>query len=370
MRKQTLSVAAAAMIAALLSVASTAWADDDGKTYKVFIYAGQSNARGKAPNAIADAQLADPAIRETVKDLYGPFRKDGKWVVRDDAFFNWEEQDNGVHGPVQLGMGSYRGGGDFAFGSLMGDHFDEPVVISKSAFGGSSLWHDFRPPSAGLPSEEKLQAELAAAQARVKALNERNKKNDPMPTMDDIKNGYGALYRQVIADYKKLTDNAEKWFPQLKGRKPDLVGFVWFQGWNDQYGGQDEYASNLKCFIKDMRKDLGSPNLPLVIVAMGQNGSTPAAGAMLTIRDAQMSMNDVPEFKGNVKAFRSDVLVDTEAERLRNEKDPAVRKRDEELLKKYSGDDGYHYYGSPIWYTRIGKKTAETMLELLKDQGR
>ena len=113
-----------------------------------------------------------------------------------------------------------------------------------------------------------------------------------------------------------MTENAETLFPELKGRKPELAGFVWFQGWNDQYGGQDEYASNLKHFIKDMRKDLGAPNLPFVIVAMGQNGSTPAAGAMLTIREAQMSMNDVPEFKGNVKAFRTDLLVDKEAERL------------------------------------------------------
>ena len=106
-------------------------------------------------------------------------------------------------------------------------------------------------------------------------------------------------------------------FPALKGKKLELAGFVWFQGWNDQYGGAEkEYASNMKHFIKDVRKDLAAPNLPFVIAAMGQNGSKPAAGAMLTVREAQMSMNDVPEFKGNVKAFRTDVLVDKAAEAL------------------------------------------------------
>ena len=365
MKKQVLFVALGTVITALLSTASAVRAADNAKTYKVFIYAGQSNARGKAPVAIMDAQAEAPAT----KDLYKPFRKDGKWIVRDDVFFNWEQQNKGVHGPVRIGMGSYRGGGDYVFGSMMGDHFEEPVVISKSAFGGSSLCQSFRPPSAGLPSDEKLQAELAAARARTKALNARNKKNDPLPTMDDIKKRYGMLYRQILADYKKVTENAETWFPQLKGRKPELVGFVWFQGWNDQYGGQDEYASNLSHFIKDMRKDLGAPNLPFVIVAMGQNGSKPAAGAMLTIREAQMAMNEVAEFKGNVKAFRSDLLVDKDAERLSTEKDPALRERNKEEKKKFAGDDGYHYYGSPIWYTRIGKAISEAMLELLKNQG-
>jgi alpha-galactosidase len=106
-----------------------------------------------------------------------------------------------------------------------------------------------------------------------------------------------------------------------------------------------------------------------VIVAMGQNGSTPAAGALLTIREAQMAMNDVPEFQGNVKAFRTDLLVDKDAESLWTSKDPAIRSR-EAKEHKFAADDGYHYYGSPIWYMRIGRAAGEAMLELLKNQGK
>ena len=69
-------------------------------------------------------------------------------------------------------------------------------------------------------------------------------------------------------------------------------------------------------FIQDVRNDLNAPKLPFVIAAMGQNGSQPAKGAMLTIQKAQMAMNDVPEFQGNVKAFRTDVLIDKAAEDL------------------------------------------------------
>ena len=189
----------------------------------------------------------------------------------------------------------------------------------------------------------------------------KNKKNDPLPSMEDIKKAYGSSYRNMLAEVKDVLDNHGKLFPALKGKKLELAGFVWFQGWNDQYGGQDEYASNMKHFIQDVRKDLNAPKLPFVIGVMGQNGSKPASGAMLTIQKAQLAMNDVPEFKGNVKAIRTDVLVDKAAEKLY----PTWRKNLDEW-NRTGGDHGYHYLGSAIWFNRIGKAMGEAMLELIK----
>lgn len=359
LNKKSIFIALSAAVTACLATAAFVRAAET-KTYKVFIYAGQSNAQGKAHIAIAEAQAKAP---ET-KDLYKNRVKDGKFIVRDDVFFNYASQGpQGTHGPLKIGMGSFRFGADYEFSSMMGDYFEDPVVIVKCAYGGSSLYQNFRPPSAGLPGDAKLQAQLAAAQKQA------NAKKLPVPTMGDIKKTYGALYRQILADYNNVTENADTLFPEVKGRKPELVGFVWFQGWNDQFGGFEEYASNMKHFIEDIRKDLNAPKLPFVLVAMGQNGSTPAAGALLTIREAQMAMQDVPEFKGNVKAFRCDVLVDKDAERLRTSKDPTVRAK-ENKEHKFSADEGYHYYGSPIWYMRIGHAAGEAMLELLKNQGK
>ena len=96
---------------------------------------------------------------------------------------------------------------------------------------------------------------------------------------------------------------------------------------------------------------------------MGQNGSKPAAGALLTIREAQMSMNDVPEFQGSVKAFRTDLLVDNAAEALY-----PTWSKNVEAWKKIGGDHGYHYLGSAIWFNRIGKAMDEAMLELTAAQ--
>ena len=323
---------------------------------RVFILAGQSNMEGKAPNALLDHQATDAKT----KDLFAHLRKDDKWIVRDDVFIKFLDRK----GPLTVGYGSPgRTGVELEFGTAMGNHFEEPVILIKSAWGGHALYKQFRSPSAGFPADAVLQKELDQAQANVKKNNEKNKKNDPLPTLDDIKKGYGVSYRNMMAEVKDVMDNSGTLFPALKGKTPELAGFVWFQGWNDQYGAENEYESNMKHFIKDVRKDLNAPKLPFVIAAMGQNGSKPATGAMLTIQKAQLAMNDVPEFAGNVKTIRTDVLVDKAAEELF-----PTWKENKEKWDKVGGDFPYHYLGSAIWFNRIGKSMGDAMLELLKSQ--
>jgi len=326
------------------------------KPVKVFILAGQSNMEGKAPNALFDHQAVDAKTR----DQFAHLRKDDKWIVRDDVFIKFLDRK----GPLTIGYGSPgRTGVELEFGTKMGNHFDEPVILIKTAWGGHSLYKLFRSPSAGFPAMEVLEKELKQAQDRVKQNNEKNKKNDPLPTMDDIKKDYGSSYRQMMAEVKAVMENSGTLFPTLKDRPLELAGFVWFQGWNDQYGAENEYESNMKHFIMDVRKDLKAPKLPFVIGVMGQNGSKPATGAMLTIQKAQLAMNDVPEFKGNVKAIRTDELVDKAAEELY----PTWQKNIEQW-KLVGGDRGYHYLGSAIWFNRIGKSMGDAMLDLMKNR--
>lgn len=335
-----------------LAFAPVAFGDE--ATVKVFILAGQSNMEGKAPSALFEHQATDAKT----KDFFTHLRKDDKWIVRDDVFIKFLER----HGGLTLGFGSPdRTGPELEFGTVIGNHFEEPVLLIKTAWGGHSLVKNFRSPSAGLPSDDKLEAELKQAQEHVAKENEKNKKNDPLPTMDEIKSAYGTSYRDMLAEVKSTMENCGELFPSLQGKKLEIAGFVWFQGWNDQYGGQDEYRSNMEHFIRDVRRDFGVPKLPFVIAAMGQNGSKPAEGAMLTVRSAQLAMNDVPDFQGNVKAFRTDPLVDKAAEDLY----PMWRERFEEW-KLTGGDHPYHYLGSAIWFSRIGKTMGDEMVQLLK----
>ncbi|MCK5943615.1 MAG: sialate O-acetylesterase, partial [Planctomycetes bacterium] len=275
---------------------------------KVFVLAGQSNMEGKAQNKLWEHQ----AGHERTRAFFAPFRDEGneRWVVRDDVWIQFFERS----GPLTLGFGSKgRTGLEFAFGVRVGDHFDEPVLLVKTAWGGRSLRRDFRPPSSGLPDDEALERELAEAVKRTEQNNEKHQRSDPLPTRADLEAGYGRDYRLMIAAVREALAGVGERFPALRGHRPELAGFVWFQGWNDQYGGAErEYERHLRNLIADVRKDLAAPALPFVIGVMGQNGREQAKGAMRVIQQAQLEVTDI----AGVAAVRTDALEDEAAAKL------------------------------------------------------
>ncbi len=328
---------------------------DDLETVKVFILAGQSNMEGKAANTLLLHQATD----SNTQDQFAHLRKNDDWIVRDDVFIKFLERNGGL----TIGYGSpNKTGVELEFGNVMGDHFQQPVLLIKTAWGGHSLHQKFRSPSAGFPSEAQLQKELDEAVERVKKSNEKNNQDQPLPTMQQIQTVYGSSYRQMMEEVRSTMKDYPTMFPALKGKQLQLAGFVWFQGYNDMFGDgvPEQYASNMKHFINDVREDLDAPKLPFVIGCLGQNGSQPAQGAMLKVQQGQLAMNDVPEFSGNVISIRTDVLVDKEAEALF----PGWQDHMEQW-QKVGSDRPYHYLGSAIWFNRIGKAFGEEMLTLL-----
>ena len=350
------------LLTALLFVFLSALPTHAAEKVRVFILAGQSNMEGKATMSLLRHQITDPKTADLFKHLH----KNGEFIVRDDVFISYNNNGKMKPGGLTPGYGSPdRFGVELEFGNTMGDHFDEPVLLIKTAWGGKSIGRDFRPPSAGLPSDEELQAMVDKENENVRKHNEKNPNRlRPQVTLDDVKGRYGHFYREMIAYIKETLAKKDEVFPSLKGKQVELSGFVWFQGWNDQYGGlENEYEANMEAFIRDVRKALNAPKLPFVIGVMGQNGSNEAKGAMLTIQQAQLAQQNKPAFKGNVAAVRTDVLVDKAAEDLY----PHWQK-DIDAWRKVGDDRGYHYYGSAIWFSRMGDAFGEAMLGLMEEQ--
>jgi hypothetical protein len=335
----------------LCLLAAVAWAEAARaeKTVKVFVLAGQSNMEGKASNGLLESQATDARF----KDFWADYRTGDTWTERDDVFVTFF----GRHGPLTIGYGSPNATGpELAFGRVVGEHCKDPVLLIKTAWGGHSLSKNFRPPSAGLPSEEALQAELANVQ-----------KKQPAATMDEIKAGYGDSYRKMLAEVKRVLAEKDTLFPALAGYTPEIAGFFWFQGFNDQFGdaAPAEYEANMKHFISDVRKDLGAPKMPFVIAGIGTFAWDGTAkpkedSGTAKVLNGQLAMNDVAEFKGTVAAFETAPLYDKEAAAIF----PKWQKNMEEW-KKVGSDRPYHYLGSGIWYSRIGKTAGESMVKLL-----
>ena len=353
-------IAAFVLAFACFSLALTSFAQaEDPPKVKVFIMAGQSNMEGKAQVSLLDHQITAPETAE----LFAHLHVDGEYIVRDDVWVEFL----GHRGGLTPGFGSPdRIGPELQFGTVVGDHFDAPVLLIKTAWGGHSLYKNFRPPSAGLPSDAVLQETLDQANERIRSNNEKNPdRNEALLTMDDITEPFGLSYRNMMQEVETTLADMDERFPEYEGQGYEIAGFVWFQGFNDQFGDYAslEYEENMEHFIRDVRRDLELPELPFVIAALGTNGSKEAQGGGLAVREAQLAMNDVPDFEGNVYAFRTDVMADTVAEGLIDGWQNHV-----EEWQKVGSDRPYHYLGSTIWYGRIGTECGEGMLELMGEK--
>jgi alpha-galactosidase len=336
----------------LMSVVSFAAGAADAPKVKVFILAGQSNMEGKAKVELMETQvkLKNPSVMP----LYEPLRKGDKWVEREDVWVKFLDRK----GNLTVGYGSPKCiGPELGFGTVVGDRYEQPVLLIKTAWGGRSLYKDFRPPSAGLPPQAQLDKMLADTN--------KNPKRKTPATMEEIKAPFGATYRAMLEEVNGTLGDLKAHFPQYAGQGYEIAGIVWFQGWNDLINptATAEYAVNMAHFIRDVRRDLKSPNLPFVIAQVGFDGANPNKHVS-DLKAAQAEAAALPEFKGNVALVKTDLYWDTEAEAV-------FKKGWRENLAEWNtvgSDFGYHYYGSPKFMLKAGDAMGRAMVELVAEK--
>jgi alpha-galactosidase len=315
----------------LFSLAASHSAEAATKPVRVFILAGQSNMEGQGFIA-ADPKrnggkgsleylVKDPA---TAKHFAHLVDSAGKWRTRDDVWISFL----GRKGPLTVGYGARKEliGPELGFGWVMGDTFDEPVLLIKCAWGGKSLAVDFRPPSAGKPPYS-LGAKADAAIAQDPAI-------------------VGKYYRETLTLTKTALANIKDLVPGSDGQFV-LSGFGWHQGWNDRINDKfnAEYESNMAHFIRDIRKDFGAPTLPFVIAETGMSGPEEKHPRALSLMKAQAAVTERPEFKGNVG------FVETKAFWRSREQSPSGQ--------------GYHWNSNAETYYLIGEAMGGAMKQLL-----
>lgn len=301
--------------------------DSDRGPLPVFVLAGQSNMEGQA---VADLDgmdyndgkgtlkrlFDDPAKAPLVKHLRD---RRGEWTVRQDVWIRYRLENGTLKaGPLTLGFTPYDGkhhfGPELQFGHVMGDYLLTPVLLIKTAWGGKSLYRDFRPPSSG--------------------------------------GAVGPYYKKMIAEVRQGLADLKKDFPSYDGRGCRLAGFVWYQGWNDGVDPDHavpEYEQNLVNWIKDVRKEFESPRLPVVIGELtGPWVEAPDTWAAL--RKAQASAAARPEFRGN------GLFVPTH---------DFVRKPGDSPNPGH----GHHEFGNAETYFLVGDALGQAMKKLLSKAG-
>jgi hypothetical protein len=293
---------------------------------KVFILAGQSNMEGQA---VADLEgpdynggkgtlaflLRDPAKASRFAYLRNA---DGKWAVRNDVWVRYQREGAPLlHGPLTVGFSVYGGahhfGPELGFGWAVGQFLTNQVLLIKTAWGGKSLYKDFRPPSSD--------------------------------------GSVGPYFTRMIAEVREALANLKTDFPIQGEATYELAGFVWYHGWNDGCEPKTavpQYETNLVNLIKDVRQEFHVPHLPVVVGELtGPWVDAPAEWAAL--RKAQAAAAARPEFAGNV------LFVPTHG---------FVRKPEDSPNPGH----GHHEFGNAETYVLVGEALGNGMVKMLQGQ--
>ena len=387
--------------------------EDSDRPLKVYILAGQSNMVGAAHVRTLTHIGDDPAtkpILEEMRDADGAHR-----FVKDTWISNFQGQEVGDpsgegFGQLIAGYGARRDatkvgekiGPELTFGIYMQKALKEPILIIKTAWGGKSIYQDFRPPSAG---PYKLNA------SEVEGLKRGGRDVDAEQAKRT--KASGVYYRLMLGHIEHVLRDIKRVYPDYDAERGyEIAGFVWFQGWNDlvnrgvyprrgEPGGYDEYSKVLATFIRDIRRDLKTPKMPFIIGVMGTNGPIDNLekryrGIHQNFRTAMAAPAALPEFQGNVLAVQTyphwDLQIDAlikkrnsyngkkraiqnrvkkkelAEEEARKElakiADDAPTEEEQATLKRGASDAAYHYLGSAKTMALIGKAFADGLLEL------
>ena len=344
---------------------------------KVFILAGQSNMEGHGQIQCLHHLGNHPEYGHLLDRLR---QTDGTWAIRDDVTISYRvDRREKDHGPLTVGWGAHAHeiGPEFMFGTIIGERYDEHVLLIKTAWGGKSVWCDFRSPGAGeMTSDEKR-------------ILRRDKDLKP-----------GSFYHKMVTEIKEALANIEDVVPGYAGQGYEIIGMAWFHGWNDfcqwhlQLDGKrvgmgliDRYSHNLTAMFRDLRKDLDAPDMPIAIGELGvggremleraQNANDREAQAMMKFRRAQRTVADDPTL-GNVTFVPTVDFWDTRLQELRVMADKYSRvkreqkirsSRDNVLPTKALNDEYWrlgghwycHYNGSAATYSLVGYALAEAL---------
>ena len=390
------------MAAAIVSIASPAVA---GEKLKIFILAGQSNTVGHAnPHTIAtlyqsgdprdealakmvfkegsglskaklDAQLVEArkldelgggisfdkvkkmedgpekkALEARVKkhkDAHEAYKSKvtSACVVSDRVYINSIADGSKKSG--KLGVG-YGGGGkklgpEFGFGLSMAKKVEGPILLIKTSWGGKSINYNFRPPSAG-PYQ----------------LNDKEKAGGKA---DEIKKNAGLNYRMMNESIQNVLSNLKENHPAYDAEAGyEIAGFVWFQGYNDQFSDEfrDNYKDNMISFIKDIRKEYKVPKMPFVVGVLGTGRTAEKVGEN-EVSLGQREAAKAPEFKGNVVSVESYKDYSNFSHEIFSKGWP----KHYHEWDTVGSDRPYHYLGSGAFFVRLGDSFANAMADLM-----
>ena len=176
----------------------------------------------------------------------------------------------------------------------------------------------------------------------------------------------GFYWNEMVKHVNDVLADPKKHHPDYDaGQGYEIAGFVWFQGYNDQFDPEwsSNYADNMKTFIKDVRTTFKTPDMPFVIGVLG-TGRTKEKVDENAVSIAQREAAKYPEFKGNVLSVESYKDYSNYSHSIYEKGWPPHYHE----WSTVGSDRPYHYLGSGAFFVRLGDSFATSIAELIDKQ--
>lgn len=287
---------------------------------KVFILAGQSNMEGQGIVEPEQKHLLKNGGKGTLRYMVRDAADKSKYLHLVDSSGNWSSRSDvwlvelTESGPLTV-KGRALIGPETQFGHIVGNYYEgSNVLLIKTAWGGKSLYSDFRPPSSS--------------------------------------GGTGAYYTQMIKRVHEVLDNIKNFYPEYNGQGYDIVGFGWHQGWNDRINDAAvaEYQENSVNLINDLRDEFNVPEMPFVLATTGMGGWSEAGERALALMNAQLAVPNDSRLKVN----KNVIAVDTRDFWIDEADSPSGL--------------GYHWNNNAKTYFLIGNGMGTAMTGMLQSE--
>jgi alpha-galactosidase len=278
--------------------------------------------------------------------------------------------ESSTHGPLSVGYGGgvTTIGPEYGVGITLERLVDAPILLVKCAWGNTSIAGAWRAPSLDgveTPAEKARREAWNQAQAERAKTEGREFTPNPPPTPAG---NLAWAWNMVMPQVDKVLADPGKYYP---GYDPEVgyevAGLVWFQGYSDK--DNPAYGELLAQMIRDFRKKVNSPKLPVVCGMLGMAGFKNASAAQWANK-GMLQAAQMPDLAGTVDVVNTAPFYPLEFDLLGQVMgfyEKGTPEHDKALMMKTraTSNGGFHYHGSAKFFLLTGDAMARSLANMM-----
>jgi hypothetical protein len=278
--------------------------------------------------------------------------------------------DRSTHGPLSVGYGGgiTTIGPEYGVGIALERLVDAPILLVKCSWGNTSIADAWRTPSLDgveTPIEKATRVAWDVKQAELAKKAGREFTPRPAPTK---KGKLSWCWNQVLPQVEKVLADPGKFYPDYDPKVGyEVAGLVWFQGYSDKDNAA--YGELFAALIKDFRKKVKTPNMPVVCGTLGM-ASFKAQAFSEGANKGMLEASQMPDLAGTVDVVNTAPYFPLELDLLKQvmssfEKGSPEYEKASMIRKRATSNKGFHYHGSAKCFILMGDAMGSSLANLM-----